>query len=466
MLETRHKLHRREVSPRKGMALYMVLAVVLIMGLMMPIYFSFSRQLSSTSFSKLNEERLASLNKIVHDATFAYLRAASQDPEHKIFKFLKDSVTSAGIKEMKNLEKDSELLEIVKVAIPKEVSIDGFRFRINAKIYDQETKNAQGDNYYPGEGLASIEINVTSSLFRGSSFLASCSHTRNYDYKSVCLVAYEKDKYSMGFPLAYTLFVRDGKAESGTSGANLRYSVPDQSIKLTNNAGDVFIGITTKITTQGNYLSTAPDVYNFKNSKLSNVFQKGSSGFRPFRNCTLYAARFNGAKAFEKSGIYNQKTGELRLPGLVDIQKDHLNLKKPANGGKIKVFGKGGLLVPEGITINSGIELNDKNKDLCVFFTRKRTINVKTTDTIEAALLAFGDNSTLNSGIKSYVQNFKIFGCLGVDRLFAHSNGLKCEIDYDKRFKANSKQDEIFILSLIPWIRFENKEFSKKDLLK
>jgi hypothetical protein len=468
MNNRQHEIFIETVQPRhqrRGMALYLVLSVVFIMALIMPVYFSFSLQLSFSSFTQLNEERLALFTRTAHDAVFAFLNHSGRKTGSRIATFFLDSIKSSTADTMRDLEREPELVKLLETVLPPSVTVENCKFRISMTVMEQNRKNAEDKPYYPGEGLAVVEVQIISSLYKGRTLLTSCRYTRQYDLKSVCLAASDTDQYSMGFPLRYALFVRDAEKESGNDDSNEFYANPDQCIKIAD-TGDIYLhNLLHKITTRGNYVSGHPKVYNYLQTQLHNVnTAKGPSGFRPFRNATLYACRFNGAQSFLDSGIYNQKTGELHLPGIVDIQNEHLILPKPQNGSRIKVFGKGALIVPEGITINSGIELNSREHDLCVIFTRKNSIIVNSVEPIEASLLAFTDKSPLSGGVKC-VGPFKIFGSLGVDRLFWHSKPFVCEIEYDKRLKPESAANEIFQITFSPWIRFENKIFSRQDLI-
>ncbi|MEW6710734.1 MAG: hypothetical protein AB1403_12985, partial [Candidatus Riflebacteria bacterium] len=201
-----------------------------------------------------------------------------------------------------------------------------------------------------------------------------------------------------------------------------------------------------------------PQFYGRDGNALSSINQTGGEGFRPFRHCTLYSARFLKADELEKSGVYDRNNGVLNLRGIVSVEFDPVTLSAPS--GQITVKGQGAILAPNGITIQSGIKREDPDKDMLVLFTRRGNINIGTSDPIEASLLAFNDSNNA-SVVPS--KAFKVVGAFGVDRLALNRfPSAVSEIQYDPRLKVESKNEEIFSITISPWIRFENIEFSKE----
>lgn len=193
-------------------------------------------------------------------------------------------------------------------------------------------------------------------------------------------------------------------------------------------------------------------------SLLSSINQTGGEGFRPFRHCTLWTTRFLKAEDLEKSGIYDRKEGILNLRGIISVEFDPVILSAPA-GKSLVVKGQGALLAPNGFTIQSGIKRDNPDKDLCILFTRKGNISIVTSEPIEASLLAFNDSN--NSSILPS-KPFKVVGAFGVDRLSLNRYpSAVSQIEYDPRLKVKAKDEEIFSLTISPWIRFENISFSK-----
>jgi hypothetical protein len=193
-------------------------------------------------------------------------------------------------------------------------------------------------------------------------------------------------------------------------------------------------------------------------SLLSSINQTGGEGFRPFRHCTLWTTRFLRAEDLEKSGILDRKDGVLNLRGIISVELDPVVLSAPS-GRSLVVKGQGALLAPYGFTIQSGIKRDNPDKDLCILFTRKANINIVTNEPIEASLLAFNDSN--NASIVPS-KPFKVVGSVGVDRLSLNRYpAATSQIEYDPRLRVKAKDEEVFALTISPWVRFENISFSK-----
>lgn len=202
-----------------------------------------------------------------------------------------------------------------------------------------------------------------------------------------------------------------------------------------------------------------PKFFGRDSSPLGNLTMTGGEGFRPFRHYTLCSARYFYASELEKNGIYDRKNGILNLRGVVSVELDHVSFNPPADRDHIIVKGSGAILAPNGFTINCGLKRENPAKDLCILFTRKGSIRIGTSARIEASLLAFNDSNT-GSIVPS--KPVDILGAVGVDQLylnrFPSSPG---KIDYDPKLKTSTDNDEIFSLTISPWVRYEDIAFSK-----
>ena len=149
----------------------------------------------------------------------------------------------------------------------------------------------------------------------------------------------------------------------------------------------------------------------------------------------------------------------LNLRGIVSVEFDPVILSAPS-GKSLTVKGQGAILAPNGFTIQTGIKREDPAKDLCILFSRKGNINIATSEPIEASLLVFNDS---NSGSIIPSKPFKVNGAVGVDRLSLNNypNSVS-SIEFDQRLKVESKDEEVFAITISPWIRFENIGFSKE----
>lgn len=203
-----------------------------------------------------------------------------------------------------------------------------------------------------------------------------------------------------------------------------------------------------------------PKFFGRNSSPLSDLTMTGGEGFRPFRHYTLCAARYLHASELEKNGVYDRKNGVLNLRGVVSVELDHVSLNPPAGSDHLKIKGAGAIIAPNGFTINCGLKREDPAKDLLILFTRKGNIRVGTDAQIEASLLAFNDS---NTGAIVPSKPLNVLGSVGVDQLFlSRFPSSPGHIQYDQRLKAATDNDEIFALTVSPWVRYEDISFAKE----
>lgn len=203
-----------------------------------------------------------------------------------------------------------------------------------------------------------------------------------------------------------------------------------------------------------------PRFYGRDSSPLADLTMTGGEGFRPFRHYTLCSARYFYAYELEKNGIYDKTNGVLNLRGVVSVELDHVTFNPPPGKDHILIKGSGAILAPNGFTINCGLKRENPNKDLCILFTRKGSIRVATEAQIEASLLAFNDS---NSGSIVPSKAMNILGAVGVDQLFlSRYPTTPGKIQFDPRLKTDSDADEVFTLTMSPWVRYDDISFSKE----
>ncbi len=204
----------------------------------------------------------------------------------------------------------------------------------------------------------------------------------------------------------------------------------------------------------------APRFFGRDSSPLSDLTMTGGEGFRPFRHYTLCTARYFYASELEKNGIYDKTNGVLNLRGIVSVELDHVSFNPPAGKDHLIIKGSGAILAPNGFTINCGLKRENPDRDLCILFTRKGNIRVGTEARIEASLLAFNDSNT-GSIVPS--KPLDVLGAVGVDQLFlGRFPSSPGKIAYDPKLKTNSDSDEIFSLTISPWVRFEDIAYRKE----
>lgn len=221
-----------------------------------------------------------------------------------------------------------------------------------------------------------------------------------------------------------------------------------------------YSGQTVEKTVKNETFKVPPKFFRRDSTPLSDLTVTGGEGFRPFRHYTLCSARYFHAYELEKAGIYDRKAGVLNLRGIVSVELDHVTFNPPADRDHIIIKGSGAILAPNGFTINCGLKRENPNSDMLVLFTRKNNIRVATESRIEASLLAFNDDK---SGSIIPSKPFDVLGAVGVDQLFiSRYPSTPSKIEFDPKLRTDSDAEEIFSITMSPWIRFDDITFSKE----
>jgi len=233
---------------RRGIAFFVVLSVIGIMGIFVLFYFSFSSQFAASNFYYVNRDKLKNITDIILDSSFAYVQNETRDGNSAIAKKIVEQMRLSGSMNQPFGLK-APLFENVKNSLLNGLSLD---YSIKGSVFDKRITNQKNHPYYSGEGLGSFQIELKAALkTRSGKVLAACSRTRQFDFKSVCLVSSYNDRktsYAMSFPLDYVLLVRDGLREykERPNGMNLNFGtrllLEDQSSISTSKRGWVYFG--------------------------------------------------------------------------------------------------------------------------------------------------------------------------------------------------------------------------------
>ena len=170
----------------------------------------------------------------------------------------------------------------------------------------------------------------------------------------------------------------------------------------------------------------------------------GKQGALPYRHFNLYSRRYLSAADLLRHGILTPGTNGsvLHLRGIVSTDEPVIL----GSDGPVTIEGKGVLVAP-GFIIKSGIRKGDKA--LGVLFAQKGNIQILTSDEIQAALVAMGDD--LGSVIHP-TRPMKVSGLFACDRFnpSAFAEG-KHEIAYDPGFKV---AQPVWSVDLSRWVNF------------
>ena len=195
---------------------------------------------------------------------------------------------------------------------------------------------------------------------------------------------------------------------------------------------------------------------NFYNREY-NEGSRPSEAQYPFAHFNLFNKRYinnDKPEELEELGIYNKKENILTLRGIIQCS-NHVELgdeKKP-----LKVKGSG-VLIARGITIRGAIE-KDNKKSIVVLFSRNGDIRVKTSNPIEAALIAMKgpDGDGINQGVEGRIiaeEQLNLKGSLAVDRLSTTlwKKGLTHKIYYDE---ALVPVKDVYQVNIAKWVTYE-----------
>ena len=186
-----------------------------------------------------------------------------------------------------------------------------------------------------------------------------------------------------------------------------------------------------------------PAFFNSRGASVSET-QPGKQGALPYRHFNLYSRRYLSTADLLRHGILTPGTNGsvLHLRGIVSTDEPVIL----GTDGPVTIEGKGVLVAP-GFIIKSGIRKGPKA--LGVLFAQKGNIQILTSDEIQAALVAMGDD--LGSVIHP-TRPMKVSGLFACDRFnpSAFAEG-KHEIAYDPGFKV---AQPVWSVDLSRWVNF------------
>jgi hypothetical protein len=135
--------------------------------------------------------------------------------------------------------------------------------------------------------------------------------------------------------------------------------------------------------------------------------------FKPYASVGLRFRWLDVPSWLEQAGIVTANTGKMRLRGIVRVMQGKVGLKS-LNGKPFEFSGKGVIMAEDGFVISSGIKRSPgaAADDFLVLMTGKGNIEIDTTETIEAGLVAISRDGRLIPR-----KNMNIKGSVAVDKL-------------------------------------------------
>lgn len=236
---------------KKGIAIFMVLFIMVVLGALMVQFHQNSRQAQNTVHRFQTSEMARQLAAAGQEEAFDYLHNQTGNIYDASFnlkdipqKFIEknsdidmSSVGSSGRNSVRGLD----LPIPVTRALAESLMPGRMEITATARIVDFRNTDYDGNIFYENEGIGTIEIVVTAKAkneFKHQ-FPGSCTIVRHHDYKVVSILTKKENRenrYSGSSYLDYALFIRKGQDEfeSGVLGT----SVNPDNVSLEVNAGN------------------------------------------------------------------------------------------------------------------------------------------------------------------------------------------------------------------------------------
>lgn len=223
---------------KKGIAIFMVLFIMVVLGALMVQFHQNSRQAQNTVHRFQTSEMARQLAAAGQEEAFDYLHNQTGNIYDASFnlkdipqKFIEknsdidmSSVGSSGRNSVRGLD----LPIPVTRALAESLMPGRMEITATARIVDFRNTDYDGNIFYENEGIGTIEIVVTAKAkneFKHQ-FPGSCTIVRHHDYKVVTILTKKENRenrYSGSSYLDYALFIRKGQNEfeSGVIGTSL-----------------------------------------------------------------------------------------------------------------------------------------------------------------------------------------------------------------------------------------------------
>ena len=243
---------KRQTKNKKGVAIFFVLFVMIILGILVAQFHLRSRQAQSTVHRFQTSEMARQLAAAAQEEAFKYLYEETDNYESKGFDDLSGSSilrkitegkdSSAYVPNFNRTETNGLKLKIPETEkLAEELLGDRMEISASARIIDFRDCDPDNHTFYGKEGIGTIEI-VTSAQAKEkykNQFPGACTIIRHHDFKVVSLLSKApRDNYANSRVLDYALFIRKGQEEFGGNTLNLGFNLnPPDNTQLEINAG-------------------------------------------------------------------------------------------------------------------------------------------------------------------------------------------------------------------------------------
>lgn len=239
------------ISSRRGVAMFAVLFVMVVLGLMVVAFHQMGRQAQSTIHRFQTAEMARQLAAAAQEEAFEYLNRQTAEPYDnswnvKPFSELiinRDSqidMSSVGADNRKNVA-GLELKIPATTALAESIMPGRMELSATARLVDYRTEDVDGNLFYGKECIGTIEIYVVvkpKEQYK-KQYPGACTMIRHHEYKIASIISNKTDRensYVGNSFLDYALFVRKGQDEFDTGSPNTT-SINNEKCKLEIDAG-------------------------------------------------------------------------------------------------------------------------------------------------------------------------------------------------------------------------------------
>lgn len=249
----------KRYNNKKGIAIFMVLFIMVVLGALMVQFHQNSRQAQNTVHRFQTSEMARQLASAGQEEAFDYLYKQTGDvydssfnlkdiPRKVIEKNADIDMTSSG-PASRNSVRGLDLPVPATRQLAEELMPGRMEITATARIVDFRNTDYDGNLFYDKEGIGTIEIVVTAKAkdeFKHQ-FPGSCTIVRHHDYKVVSIVTNKENRensYSGSSYLDYALFIRKGQDEfeSGAMGTSINPENVSLEIDAGSTPGKVNLG--------------------------------------------------------------------------------------------------------------------------------------------------------------------------------------------------------------------------------
>lgn len=207
-------------SKKCGVAMFVVIFVMSIIGLLAINFYRMSRNAQASAFRFKASEVARQLASSAAEEAFMYIHNKTEDHNDLLFKTIVNRESNVDMSSGGYDNRSSTGVNI-PVTITQKQTPNFLTVEVKARIVDFRNVDSSGyGKYYGNEGVGTLEIEAKVRPKSKLSFYeqGTCTLIRHHDYKVVAMVAArdnysQRDSYVNSYALDYALFLRDGVRE-------------------------------------------------------------------------------------------------------------------------------------------------------------------------------------------------------------------------------------------------------------